>query len=146
MIKPKTITSDLQNYDANIATFCNDLYGTSRYSEQNYHNPHDEITDSISYSNTSFSSTDYRIEAYPNPSKKVFNIEYTAKDKGRVQWVLSNVLGEVLLTHNDYVEKKGRRQNGRITIPDHYQNGMYVLNILFENGEANNIQLIKQND
>ncbi|PKV52272.1 putative secreted protein (Por secretion system target) [Aquimarina sp. MAR_2010_214] len=85
----------------------------------------------------------FGLSVYPNPSKKEFNIQYSALQKGKVKITITDLNGRLIISHTDFANSTGKKKEARINLQN--LSGVYVLKIQFENGETHTTKLIKEN-
>ena len=83
------------------------------------------------------------IIVYPNPSKRDFSIGYTALAEGEIQVTVVDLNGKEILSHKDIAINTKEQKQLHIDLQN--LSGVYVLNILFENGKSYTTKLIKEN-
>ncbi|SNR13831.1 T9SS type A sorting domain-containing protein [Tenacibaculum jejuense] len=86
---------------------------------------------------------EFTVSAYPNPSNSVFNINYKTLAKGEILFSVTDLNGRIILSHKDMATNVGEPKEARIDLQN--LEGIYMLNIQFENGKNHTIKLVKKN-
>ncbi|TCI92129.1 T9SS type A sorting domain-containing protein [Tenacibaculum sp. M341] len=86
---------------------------------------------------------DVTVSAYPNPSNSIFNINYKTFAKGEILFSVTDLNGRIILSHKDMATDVGESKEARIDLQN--LEGIYMLNIQFENGKNHTIKLVKKN-
>ncbi|MHA7058143.1 T9SS type A sorting domain-containing protein [Aquimarina sp. M1] len=141
------ITKNTESFDNKMLTFCeqtvpfiNSFY---RAAAQNKSENETEDRESNKSEELIAELEDVGIVAYPNPSKKDFNISYKALTEGKIDLTVSDLSGRILLSHTDVAVNRGEQKDAQINLQQ--LSGTYILNIQFENGVSYTTKLIKDN-
>ncbi|WP_298313299.1 T9SS type A sorting domain-containing protein [uncultured Aquimarina sp.] len=141
------ITKNTEGFDNKMLTFCEQ---TVPYINSSYRSVAQGKNGNETENKTSDTSEELTSEleevgfvAYPNPSKRDFNINYYGLTEGKVDITISDLSGRVILSHTDVVIKKGEQKSAHINLQQ--LSGVYILNIQFEDGESYTTKLVKEN-
>ena len=74
------------------------------------------------------------LDVYPNPSRDVFNVEFTSKTKQSIEVRVTNLVGELIFTES-LINFKGEYTHS-FNLSD-YSKGIYLLEIDTDNGTVN---------
>ena len=79
---------------------------------------------------------------YPNPSNGIFTIDYLPKEKGKIELLIYDENGELLIAHKDYVLSTHLVKKVKINL-DNLKSGIYILTIRDDSGKGYAKKLIK---
>ena len=82
------------------------------------------------------------MSVYPNPSNGIFTVDYIPEEKGRIEFLIYNENGRLLVTHADYASSAYLINKAKINISN-LQSGIYILSVHYESGKIVTKKLIK---
>ncbi|MCP4460034.1 MAG: T9SS type A sorting domain-containing protein, partial [Cytophagales bacterium] len=87
------------------------------------------------------SSSNLGIEVYPNPTKKNLNIVIESLYHGKVNYILRDISGRVILS----MEKTKAVSILEVNIPfEELSNGIFILEVSLENGKSSVFNIVKR--
>ncbi|WP_188111989.1 T9SS type A sorting domain-containing protein [Aquimarina sp. RZ0] len=140
------ITKDTDGFETHMKTFCEETVpnisvGSRSILQNKTRTDQDNIASDSREEQLKTEVEATGIAAYPNPSKRTFNVRYKTLHEGEVTMTVTDLNGRIILSHSDYVYKKGIEKEAYINLLD--LNGVYILTIQFENGLSHITKLIK---
>ena len=88
-------------------------------------------------------STISSLDVYPNPSRDVFNVEFTSESKQSIEVRLVNLVGEIIFTEN--LENFAGEYTHSFNLSE-YSKGIYLLELDTDNGIVNKKLILQQQE
>ncbi|WP_299714300.1 T9SS type A sorting domain-containing protein [uncultured Tenacibaculum sp.] len=141
------ITKNTEGFESKMGDFCRNsvhfINKTKRSSVKDKRTHKAKVTVVNKEDDIINNLEEFTVSAYPNPSTSFFNINYKTLAKGEILFSVSDLNGRIILSHKDTAKDKGEQKEARIDLQN--LEGIYMLNIQFENGKNYTIKLVKKN-
>ena len=79
---------------------------------------------------------------YPNPSNGIFTVDYLPKEKGKVELMIYDQNGGLLVSHSDYIISNHSIEKAKMDISS-LRAGIYIFGIRYKSGKQYTRKLIK---
>ena len=82
------------------------------------------------------------VVVYPNPSDGIFTVDYLPKEEGKIELLIYDTNGTLLVTHTDYASSTHLIKKAKMNISS-LHSGIYIFEIRHESGKRYTRKLIK---